>query len=169
MLQFGALLTSEAFICLFPQDMYLKGIKKNCFEANLLSWGAHLFYATHKLTPTTVFQQPHAVLSFNQWSVGWRTPPLLKSLIRGAPEVTWWACDECAAHLPQLVAERLRGVIWDGLDFALHPPLSDPLRTVQFQSNHGVGPPHQHVNPLTSPVLMPPHQHTTARTSTLAT
>ena len=42
------------------------------------------------------------------------------------------ACDECAAHLPQLVVERLRGVIWDGFDFVLHPPLSRPLKTVQF-------------------------------------
>lgn len=61
---------------------------------------------------------------------------------------------ELAAHLPQLMLKRLRGVIQDGFNFVLHPPLSHCLQTFHFRSNHGVDSPHQLFSLVTGPCLI---------------
>ena len=63
--------------------------------------------------------------------------------------------------LSQLVMERVREIIQDGFDFVLRSQLSHCLQAVQFQSNHGSGPPHQLAQPvdLVSLDATPPAHH----------
>lgn len=85
------------------------------------------------------------------------TKPEVFSFASGWDDVT----AELAAHLPQLMLKRVRGVIQDGFNFVLHPPLSHCLQTVHFRSNHGVDPPHQLFSLVTGPCLIaiPPTYH----------